>query len=413
MSIKKPIIFIFAFLLIFSITASANDEYSYNIKDTDILVFEATDYADFLFEYNLFQGKDGGYKLDEEITRAEAITVLVRLLGKTPVETELAFTDVPSNHWASSYIAYAKKSGYINGINEHEFAPDRNVTGIEFTKMSMSILGYNEVTIENAVETGESCGMLSNEYLLTAASDYVLKRNDIVLYMFAILNSKNSEGSLQKEIVIKERNLNYEKFNFEFEEICNEVAYISDFCCSNIMSFSDTSLSTGLWYFCVDKEGTYHVATGIIEVARYAYEKAGEWYINETPSENSIAPAEYFLHIDNQGQVKLTKKQLIKIKELVGEVLLDRPYELGFTMHTPEITANINGKKYVTSTNYYDQPENMQTNTDLLYLQNELIGLSPIAVKGRVGAVSFWTGFKDGYESGELLENFQKSEAGD
>ena len=406
MPIKKSIIFVF--LLIFNFTASANTDYRYNIKDTDILVFEAAAYANFLFEYDLFQGKDGSYKLADEVTRAEAITVLVRLLGKEPTDVKSIFIDVPSNHWANPYIAYAKESGYINGINENEFAPDRNVTGLEFTKMAMAILGYNEITIENAVETGEKCGMLSNEYFIASASDYALKRNDLVLYMFAILNSQNSDGITQKEIIANERNFDYEKFNFGFEEAYKDTVFLSDFCCSNTMVFSGTTYN--LWYFCVAKDGTYYVATGEIDPIRYGYMKDGASYIKLTPEENSMAPDEYFIYIKKQGQIKLTKQQLIKIEKLVDEVLLDRTYELKSMMHTPEIAANINGKSYATSTSPYDYPESTVTNNELLYLQNELIGLSPIEVKGRMYVSDFWTGFDGGYKSGELLEDFQKSE---
>ena len=400
---KKTLVLIIL-TLFFNFITFAEQDYSYNIKDTDILVFEATEYANFLFDYGLFQGKDGSYKLEDEVTRAEAITVLVRLIGKNPTDIESIFTDVPANHWANTYITYAKKSGYVNGINEQEFAPDRNVTGIEFIKMSMSILGYDEVTIENAVELGQNCGMLSNDYLIASASDYVLKRNDLVLYMFATLNSQNSQGITQKEIIVNERNFNYEKFNSEFEQAYKGTVFLSDFCCSNAMSLNYMS-GIHLWYFCVDKTGNYSVAEGIIDISKYTYKRDDKSYIDILPSDG-LRPEEYFFHIKKQGTIKLTKEQLKKVKELVGEVLSDRPYDIRYMMHDPWLEANINGKRYETSA--YLSKGSKNTNYDLACLQNELIGLSPVNVAEN--GKSFWT-FENGYKSGELLEEFQKAES--
>ena len=403
----KKILVLLIFTLFFNFIAFSEQEYSYNLQNTNLLVFEATDYADFLYNYNLFQGKDGGYKLEDEVTRAEAITVLVRLLGKTPTDIESVFTDVPEYHWANPYIAYAKKEGLINGINEHEFAPDRNVTGLEFTKMSMSILGYDEVTIENAVELGKMCGMLSNEYFITSASDYVLKRNDLVIYMLAILNSQNSKGITQKEIIANERSVDYEKFNSEIGEAYKDAVFLSDFCCSTIMSL-DYMSGIHLWYFCIDKTGSYSVAEGLIDIDKYTYKRDGKSYIDILPSDN-LCPEEYFFHIKKQGKVKLTKEQLKNVKGLLSEVLLDRPYNLTYMMHDPEIYSNINGKKY--SSPAYLSKDSKRINFDLVCLQNRLIGLSPVMVEG--SSIPNWTGFKGGYKSGELLNHFQISQCED
>ena len=38
--------------------------------------------ADALYHLELFRGTDQGYRLERELTRAEGITLLVRLLGK-------------------------------------------------------------------------------------------------------------------------------------------------------------------------------------------------------------------------------------------------------------------------------------------------------------------------------------------
>ena len=76
---------------------------------------EAIDAANALHDYGLFGGvgtnADGSinYDLDRTPTRAEAITMLVRLLGKEDEAKagtwETPFIDVPD--WAKPYVGYA------------------------------------------------------------------------------------------------------------------------------------------------------------------------------------------------------------------------------------------------------------------------------------------------------------------
>ncbi|MDD9271045.1 S-layer homology domain-containing protein [Paenibacillus sp. GCM10023248] len=66
---------------------------------------------------------------DAALTRAEAATIMVRVLG---LEGESAgsgsFTDVPATHWAWQDIQLAKKGGLIEGISADRFAPDQIMT---------------------------------------------------------------------------------------------------------------------------------------------------------------------------------------------------------------------------------------------------------------------------------------------
>ena len=53
---------------------------------------------------------DGSFRPDAELTRAQIVAVLLRLLGRdTTVGGNTAFTDVPATHWAYGYIQEASK----------------------------------------------------------------------------------------------------------------------------------------------------------------------------------------------------------------------------------------------------------------------------------------------------------------
>ncbi len=89
--------------------------------------------------------EDGEFKLNETLTRAQAATVIVRLLNKESeiVEGEASFSDVPESHWAACYINLACKEGIINGMGDKTFCPEDMVTYHQFIKMLCCTLGYS------------------------------------------------------------------------------------------------------------------------------------------------------------------------------------------------------------------------------------------------------------------------------
>lgn len=67
---------------------------------------------------------------DAALTRAEAATIIVRVLGLKDEAAggSASFTDVPATHWAWQDIRIAKQSGLIQGISDDRFAPDQVMT---------------------------------------------------------------------------------------------------------------------------------------------------------------------------------------------------------------------------------------------------------------------------------------------
>ena len=84
---------------------------------------EAQDAANALYALGLFNGtgtdESGNptFELDRGMTRAEAVTMLVRLLGKENEALSgawsIPFTDVAE--WAKPYVGYAYTNGLTNG----------------------------------------------------------------------------------------------------------------------------------------------------------------------------------------------------------------------------------------------------------------------------------------------------------
>ncbi len=87
---------------------------------------------------------NGEFRPEGSITRAEAATIMVRVLGldDNVVKGDTVFTDVDRNHWASGYINIAVENGIVNGFPEGTFLPDDNVTYEQMVKMIVCAIGH-------------------------------------------------------------------------------------------------------------------------------------------------------------------------------------------------------------------------------------------------------------------------------
>lgn len=96
-----------------------------------------------LASYEIMTKDDMGSFCPEEIvSRAEMAKILMKARNVIKLEAAADFTDVPANHWAKNYIGNAEKFGYINGYGDGTFAPDGDVTGAQAVKMIVCLLGY-------------------------------------------------------------------------------------------------------------------------------------------------------------------------------------------------------------------------------------------------------------------------------
>jgi len=60
------------------------------------------------------------------------------------------FEDI-DNHWAKDYIVYLNSKGIVNGVNDKEFFPDENVTRAEFVSIIVRALGLNPAIYKSMV----------------------------------------------------------------------------------------------------------------------------------------------------------------------------------------------------------------------------------------------------------------------
>ncbi len=205
----------------------------------DSVYYEA---VETLTKLGIVNGFDGEYRPEDGVTRAEMAKLIacIQGFGDTALGgANTSFTDVPSSHWASGYIANAASLGIINGYGDGTFGPEDPVLYEQAVKMIMAALGYTPYAekqggyptgylvaaqmqsvnknVSNAA-VGKEANRGSIAQLLTNAIDtplmvpYGWNTNGEVDYVIADENSDPGYKTLMSE------NLGYVKFEGIVEE---------------------------------------------------------------------------------------------------------------------------------------------------------------------------------------------------
>ncbi|MGN0162882.1 MAG: S-layer homology domain-containing protein, partial [Candidatus Ornithomonoglobus sp.] len=126
-------------------------------KDVDAKLWYSS-YIAYLEKYDIIEGYDDGtFAPDANITRAEFLAMCTRfyeLFADISASKSNSFNDVPTNHWALSYINGAVSMDWIKGYANGSFKPDNKISRAEV------------VTIVNRVTDREA----DNEYVNTNMS---------------------------------------------------------------------------------------------------------------------------------------------------------------------------------------------------------------------------------------------------
>ena len=80
-------------------------------------------------KHGVMQGDGVGFKPNEHLTRAMAVTILYRACGcPEPAADGPVFSDVPANAWYSAAVAWAGGAGIAEGYGSGRFGPNDEVT---------------------------------------------------------------------------------------------------------------------------------------------------------------------------------------------------------------------------------------------------------------------------------------------
>lgn len=175
---------------------------------------EAVQAANALHTLGLFNGTgtdaNGNpiYDLDRAPTREEAITMLIRLMGKESdakgYNWEMPFTDVSG--WAKPYVGAAYYWGLTSGTSETTFGGKQKVSAMQYLTFVLRALDYEDGTDfqwDKAWELSDKIALTSGQY----TSDRSITRGDVAIISLKALSISNKynwtllEQLLNEEII--------------------------------------------------------------------------------------------------------------------------------------------------------------------------------------------------------------------
>ncbi len=182
----------------------------------DIPLYSDTDgTVQWFYRHGILKGTGDGFDLSRNVTRAEALAFIERTyrMDTEKPENPHPFTDI-AGHWAEETVHRFYKNGFVSGTSEDTYTPDRTVSGAEFTKIFLSVLGYEDITIENAYKNGTEAGLLANNFTCTVVRENMpLLRSDVLRICRSALTAKNAEGALMHHALLE--NGAYKNEDFE------------------------------------------------------------------------------------------------------------------------------------------------------------------------------------------------------
>ena len=157
--------------------------------------------ANSLYDLGLFNGtgtdSNGNpiFELERVTTRHEAITMLVRLLGKDAEAKALTwnipFTDVVE--WAKPYVGYAYANGLTSGTSNTTYGGNDTVSATQYLTFILRALGYDDKSDfqwDKAWILTDTLGITDGRYNQGSTE---ITRGDVVYI------SKNALSALQKD----------------------------------------------------------------------------------------------------------------------------------------------------------------------------------------------------------------------
>ncbi len=163
-------------------------------------------------------GYDGRlFKPENNMTRAEACTVVARLLvdeNTLDSSNSTAFTDLNKSAWYYKYITYLEGLGYLKSY-KGEFKPDQKITRAEFVDLVYQTgkisggdknVSFKDVPVSHlrydAIMAAAKAGIVNGKTADTFDPDGDIKRSEVVKVLCLALGRTPSLAGMEKEVIV-------------------------------------------------------------------------------------------------------------------------------------------------------------------------------------------------------------------
>lgn len=117
----------------------------------------------------LMNGTGDGFSPNNNINRAQLVTVLYRMAGEPEVTGENPFTDVPDGQWYTDAVLWAAENGITDGTSETTFSPNNPLTR---EQMATFFYRFADFETEEPIEvTGDLSGYTDADLVADYAVD--------------------------------------------------------------------------------------------------------------------------------------------------------------------------------------------------------------------------------------------------
>lgn len=178
-----------------AVVTSSNGLYSLATGESVIEVAESAK-IELNKNANYIKGyEDGSFRPQNNMTKAEAVTLLVRLLIDENIikgNVTSSFLDVAPGSWYESYIGFFENLGYLDLLTENNglsFAPDKNITRAQFTQLLYEI-SYKET--EEASKKSKAFFDVASDSVFVPAVNYAASLGIITGYEDATFRPDNN-----------------------------------------------------------------------------------------------------------------------------------------------------------------------------------------------------------------------------
>ena len=144
---------------------------------------------------------DGLFRPDGLLTRAQFAKIAVYMLGCESDATALAgnniFSDVDESHWASGYVNCIAQKGIINGYPDGSFGAEENITYAQALTILVRLLGYDGEDVaykwpEGYIKKAQSLGITKGMNFGTYEN---ITRGNAAYVIYNALLAEKKEGS--------------------------------------------------------------------------------------------------------------------------------------------------------------------------------------------------------------------------
>lgn len=157
--------------------------------------------------------ESGNLNLGNTVTRAEFTKMVVAASPYRDSAGSAAsvspYPDVPRTHWAAPYIQAAVTGGYISGYLDGTFRPNNQITLAEGVTMVLRLLGYQPSDFTGAYPAGQMAVYrnLNLDEGITAKQDGPMTRRDTLYLFYHLMTAKTKTGTYYLNALEPARNL--------------------------------------------------------------------------------------------------------------------------------------------------------------------------------------------------------------